>query len=188
MAAVNLLNPVLSGASPEAVRTASAMGLLSKPAPALTSAARTGNWSPPVIPAGATPEEAARLQSINRQGMTAASQYKAPARPAPTSGAVNYQTEQDESLLRGEGDIWINGKWFLSSQGQARLAELQKKKAGLNNSTGPSPLSKRVTNPSNLGYSQSYDPSGRGYRPISTISPQTAASLRAKFGTPSNLG
>lgn len=143
MAAVNLINPALMGASPEAVRTASAMGLLSKPAPALTSAARTGNWSPPVIPAGATPEEAARLQSINRQGMTAASQYKAPAAPTKKKAPASKKTA----------------------------------------TAAPAP-----TNPSNLGYSQSYDPKGRGYRPISTISPQTAASLRAKFGTPSNLG
>jgi len=188
MAAVNLINPALIGATPKTTRVAASMGLLSKPQPSIDAARRTGNWSPPVIPAGASPEEVARLQALNRQGMAAASQYKAPARPAPTSSAVNYQTEQDESLLRGEGDIWINGKWFLSSQGQARLAELQKKKAGLNNSTGPSPLSKRVTNPSNLGYSQSYDPNGSGYRAINTISPQSAADLRAKFKTPSNLG
>lgn len=184
MAAVNLINPVLMGASPEAVRTASAMGLLSKPAPALASAARTGNWSPPVIPAGATPEEAARLQSINRQGTTAASQYK--AKPSLSQEKQQIDRDMDEALLRGEGDTYLNGRWTVSPQGQARLAELQaKKQAPKKKVSAPTPSAPK--NPSNLGYSQSYDPSGRGYRPISTISPQTAASLRAKFGTPSNL-
>lgn len=171
MAAVNLINPALIGATPKTTRVAASMGLLSKPQPSIDAARRTGNWSPPVIPAGASPEEVARLQALNRQGMVAASQYKAPARPAPTSGATaQYRLpsgQMDEPDVVGAPD-------------EDEANHSKKKKAPMK--------SKPVTNPSNLGYSQSYDPNGRGYRAINTISPQSAAALRAKFKTPSNLG
>lgn len=43
--------------------------------------------------------------------------------------------------------------------------------------------------PNSLGYSQSYDPNGRGYKQLNgPINPQSAAALRSKFKTPSNLG
>jgi len=153
------------------------------------NAAATGNWKPGIIPANATPEQIQTAMQINRQGMAAASTYKPVNVVNQGLGSLSAPTAAATSPYRlPDGTMDEPDK-----PGVRDEKEPTKRKAKRNpNDMGLvfHPEAK-VTRPSpnSLGYSQSYDPNGRGYKQLNgPINPQSAAALRSKFKTPSNLG
>lgn len=164
---VNLINipSVAPLASSDAVRRASVMGLLSSPPPPATF--RPQDRAAPVTPLMPIPSLQQAPTTMTRGSKVPAPSRKQLGPPKPTTQYRLPSGQMDEPDVVGAPD-------------EDEANHSKKKKAPMK--------SKPVTNPSNLGYSQSYDPNGSGYRAINTISPQSAAALRAKFKTPSNLG
>ncbi len=162
----NVINiPTLAPlAGNDAVRRASVTGLLSSAPPPATF--RPQDRAAPVTPLMPIPSLQQAPTTMTRGAKVPAPSRKQLGPPKPTTQYRLPSGQMDEPDVAGAPD--------------ENEAGHSKKKKGMK--------SKPVTNPSNLGYSQSYDPNGAGYRAINTISPQSAAALRAKFKTPSNLG